>query len=171
MGFIIRRTLPEDAYECTACRIASWRAAYRGIIPDEYLDSLSIEERAEKLKEYLNNEPKDHEGHCVIYENEIIGILSIGKCRDEDKPDAGEIEAIYFLEKFWGKGCGIELIDFAIDRLKSMGYTEIIIWVLEENNRARKFYEKRGFAFDGTKKEIIIGKPLIEIRYVLNPAV
>ena len=59
------------------------------------------------------------------------------------------------------------MMDYAIDKLKCMEYNEIILWVLEENDRARRFYEKCNFVFDGTKREIEIGKVLIKIRYVL----
>ena len=60
------------------------------------------------------------------------------------------------------------MMNYAVDMLKSKGYSEIILWTLEENNRAKRFYEKYGFIFDGSKKEIKIGKSLIEIRYVLK---
>jgi len=163
----IRIAKPDDAYENAVCHVSSWRSAYKGIIPDEYLNNLSIEERAEKFKRYLK-ESKEYEWYSAFYENRITGILSIGKSRDEDKPNAGEIIGFYFIEELWGKGCGKKMMDFATSRLNNIGYNKIILWVLEENHRARRFYEKCGFLFDGTKKEITIGKPLIEIRYELN---
>ena len=164
MEIIFRSMLPEDAYEFSACNISSWRSAYKGIVPDEVLDNLSLEARAEKNKQYLN-EKKENPYYCAVYDKKIIGNLVINKSRDEDKPNTGEIIAFYLIEEFWGKGYGRKMMDYAIETLKNMGYNEIILWVLEENHRARKFYEKCGFVFDGTKKEIIIGKPLIEIRY------
>lgn len=167
MKFLIREAVIKDAYENALCHTMSWRSAYKGIVPDEYLNNISVEERAEKFRYYIN-ESKEYERYCAVYENKIIGILCIGKSRDEDKPDTGEIVAIYLIEEFWGKGYGRQMMNYATDKLKQMGYNEIILWVLEENSRARRFYEKCGFIFDGTKKEITIGKPLIEIRYTLN---
>ena len=167
MKLIIRNILPEEIYEYSSCNISSWRSGYKGIIPDDFLDNLSVEEKAEKTRKYMN-ESEGNPYYCAVYDNKIIGNLVIIKSRDEDKTNTGEIVAFYLLEEFWGKGYGREMMDFAIEKLTNAGYDEIILWVLEENKRARRFYEKCGFVFDGTKKEIIIGKPLIEVRYTLK---
>jgi len=58
------------------------------------------------------------------------------------------------------------MMEFSFSELRLMGHDEALLWVLEENSRARLFYEKCGFTFDGAKKEIIIDKPHIEMRYV-----
>ena len=166
MEIIIRKAIIEDAYERAVCHVSSWRSAYKGIVPDEVLDNLSVEELSEKFKSRLEN--KDILFYFAIYDSKIIGHFNFCKSRDEDKPNAGEIWGFYLTEKFWGKGCGRQMMDYTIDVLKNMGYNEVILWVLEENNRARRFYEKCGYVFDGTKKEIIIGKTLIEIRYTLK---
>lgn len=163
MNITIRLAKPEDAYERAACHVSSWRSAYKNIVPDEVLDNLSIGERAERFNQYLEN--KDNFFYCTIYDGKIIGNFNFCKSRDEDKPNAGEIVGFYLIEEFWGKGVGKKMMNYSIDTLKNMGYNEVILWVLEENGRARRFYEKCGFVFDGTKKEITIGKPLIEIRY------
>jgi len=165
MKITIRKALPEDAFEYAACHIASWRSAYAGIVPDEHLNSLSAVDRAERLKKNMR-EVKDYAYYCAICEKEIIGILIIGKSSDEEKPAAGEIGAIYLVEAFLGKGVGKKMMDYALNALKRDGYEDVILWVLEENKRARQFYEKCGFVFDGAKKTIEIGTPLIEIRYV-----
>jgi Acetyltransferases, including N-acetylases of ribosomal proteins len=165
MKITIRRALPEDAFEYAACHIASWRSAYNGIVPDEFLDSLSANDRAERMKKNMS-ERKAYAYYCAICEKEIVGVLIIGKSSDESKAGAGEISAIYLVQAFWGKGFGKEMMDYALDTLKRDGYDEAILWVLEENKRARRFYEKCGFAFDGAKKAIEIGKVLTEMRYV-----
>ena len=167
MNITVRLAKPDDAYERAVCHVSSWRSAYKGIVPDEVLDNLSVEEQAEKFKKNIETF-KEISFYSAIYENKIIGHFVSSKSRDEDKPNAGEIIGFYMIEEFWGKGYGREMMDFAINELKSAGYNEIILWTLEDNGRARRFYEKCGFIFDGTKKEIIIGKPLIEIRYSLN---
>lgn len=164
MNIIIRLATPDDAYEHAACHVSSWRSAYKNIVPDEVLDNLSVEGHAEKFRKNII-EFKNTLYYCAFYDNRIIGHFCMGKSRDEDKPNAGEIYGFYSIEEFWGRGIGKEMMNNAIETLKNMGYNEIILWVLEGNGRARRFYEKRGFVFDGTRKEIIIGKPLIEIRY------
>lgn len=60
------------------------------------------------------------------------------------------------------------MLDFAVNELKSMGHKEIFLWVLEENNKARRCYEKHGFRFDGTKREVTYCKLLVQLRYVLD---
>ncbi|MCL2287209.1 MAG: GNAT family N-acetyltransferase [Firmicutes bacterium] len=169
MSFQIRKALLEDAHELAACHISAWQAAYKGIVPDEHLRNMAtnLTKRAELFKERI------HEKNCYYflptYDGKIIGMLVLWNSRDEDKPGTGEIGGFYLLEDFWGKGYGRKMMDFAQKQLNDMGCTEIFLWVLEENTRARQFYEKCGFTVDGAQKEIIIGgKALSEIRMVFT---
>ena len=166
MELIIRKALLEDAHERAVCHVSSWRSAYKVIVPDNVLDNLSADEIADKFKKEI--ELKECSYYCAEYGGRIIGHFNIRNSLEGDKPNAGEVHGIYLIEEFWGRGYGREMMNCAIDSLKQIGYNEIILWVLEENARARRFYEKCGFIFDGTKKEEIISKPLIEIRYVLK---
>ena len=164
MGINICKALPKDAYEYAACHIACWRSAYKGIMSDEYLDTMSVEKMVERNRESLS-EPGEFVFYYVEHNGRMIGRLIFGKSRDDDKPDAGEIAAMYLIDAFWNRGYGRKMMDFSITELQRMGYHEVVLWVLEDNNRARQFYEKCGFAFDGTKKEIDVDKPLVEMRY------
>ena len=166
-GVEIRKATLNDAYEYAACKLSSWQAAYKNIIPDDYLNSLSINEEIEKFTLGYTTY-HDYSYYCAFYKNSLIGIFVIGKSRDEDKPTCGEICAIYLLPKFWNRGYGKTMMNYAINVLKTQGYNEIILWVLDENSRAKYFYENCSFTFDGTQKEIHIGKPLLENRYVLK---
>ncbi len=171
MVFKIREVSPSDAYDVATVHVLSWQAAYKDIIPDEYLSGLDIEKRsvhfAKDFEKY-----KDITYYFVAeLDGKIIGNLAVSKCRDDDKPDAGEIIGIYLLSSYWGMGYGKQMMDFGINKLCELGYSEFCLWVLEENIRTRKFYKKYGFVFDGTKKAINIGKPLNEIRYVLHTTV
>ena len=170
MKIEICRALPADAYEYALCHIACWQSAYKGIIPDDYLENMSneIETRAEGAAKALE-EMTDSSFFYAALEDRMIGRLIFGKSRDEDMPDAGEIQAIYLLEKYWGKGFGAQMMNYAIDTLRDAGHREIILWVLDENKRARRFYEKFNFVFDGTTTEIEVGRPLLELRYVQKP--
>lgn len=162
MGIIIRKALPEDAYDYTVCAISSRQSAYKGIVPDEYLDNMLVEkeQQVEKIRKNLTD--PDIESYCVIYESKMIGFLAIYKRH-------AEIGAIYLIKDFWGKGYGKEMLDFATNELKSEGHKKIFLWVFEENNRARRFYEKHGFSFDGTKRENDkYGKMLVQLKYTLE---
>ena len=168
MRIKLRRVRIKDARDFTACHISCWQAAYRGIIPDSYLDNMNTEldARTERCVQSLSN-PGTNEFFYVGHKGQMIGRLIICKSRDADMPHAGEIGAFYLVRAFWGKGYGKAMMGFALKRLKRKGHRDVLLWVLEENARARRFYEKCGFVFDGTKKEIEVGKPLIEVRYVL----
>ena len=171
MGIIIRKVLSEEAYDYALNHIACWQDAYKGIIPDDYLENMpaQLEKRVEWNRQTLND-PGDCEYLCATYDDKMIGRLVYSKCRDEDKAETntGEIHAIYLQASYWNKGYGKQMMDFAINGLRNAEYQEAIVWVLDDNNRARLFYEKYGFVLDGTSKEIEIGKTLTEVRYVLN---
>lgn len=166
MSFIIRQTSISEAYDVAKVHVLSWQSAYKGIILDDYLNNMSVETRAEKFKN--NYDTVKDDSFVAVEDEKIIGVLAVHKCFDADVVDCGEVEAIYLLPEFWGSGYGKQLMDFAINALKERGYNDIYLWVLEENIRARRFYEKYGFVADGTSKEINIGKLLAEMRYLLR---
>ena len=99
----------------------------------------------------------------------IIGTGSFCRSRFPQYPDAGEVISIYFLPDFTGKGYGRKLLQAMLDELTKQGFTEAFLWVLEENERARRFYEQVGFSVTGDCLEDNIGgKDLREIRYVIR---
>ncbi len=142
----------------------SFRKAYQGIIPDDFLDNFTIEKRQRYYQKALSEGVE--KTALMSVDHKAIGILTVGKCRDDDKDDSyEEIWGIYLLQDYWGKGHGKMLINWGIDRLEEWGYFKATLWVLKENTNARRFYEHLGFEFDGTEKLIKIGKELIEARY------
>jgi RimJ/RimL family protein N-acetyltransferase len=142
----------------------SWKATYKGIVPDEVLSSITSEKRQRYFEKALT---EGWEEDAIIFkDNKAVGLICIGKCRDMDKEDyCGEIWGIYLLPEYWNKGIGYELINWGLDELKKRNYKKVTLWVLEENLNARRFYEKIGFQHDGAAKEITIGKALKEYRY------
>jgi len=83
----------------------------------------------------------------------VCGFCHTGPARDEDTTDdTGEIYAVYVTEQVVGRGAGGALIRRALQELASLGYREVILWVLRENRRARSVYEHTGFALDGAEK-------------------
>jgi len=169
MDITIRKALPEDAYDYTALHMCCWRDAYTGIIPGAFLDgrAAELEQRAEQCRLSLEA-PGDCGFYCAVYNGGMIGRLIFAKSQDGDKPDAGDIVALYLRKEYWGKGFGRRMMDFAVSELKRIEFQEAIIWVLDENSRARRFYERYGFTLDGARKDIQLGKPLTCVRYALN---
>lgn len=146
---------------------SSWKEAYKGIVPDEILNQITPEKREKYFKKALT---EGWERDAIIYkESTAAGLISIGRCRDEDRnEDYGEIWGVYLKPEYWNQGIGYELMSWGIDELKKEGYSKVSLWVLEENHAARRFYEKYGFLHDGTEKEITIGKVLKELRYEMQ---
>lgn len=162
--FRIRYANIKDARTLGEIHSKSWKVAYKGIVPDEILKNITVEKRQAYFEKALT---ENWEEDAIIFkDNDAVGLICIGKCRDADKTDTcGEIWGIYLLPEYWNMGIGSELINWGINELKKRNYSKVILWVLEENTNARKFYEKVGFKHDGTVKEITIGKKLVEYRY------
>ena len=161
----IRYADSNDAKILGEIHSASWREAYKGIIPDEILNSFTPERRESYFQRALS---EGWEEDAIIFNgNQALGLICIGKSRDPDlTADYGEIWGIYLLPEYWNQGIGSTLIDWGIDELKKRGYSRVSLWVLEENMHACSFYERKGFRHDGAKKDIRIGAELTEVRYI-----
>lgn len=138
----------------------SWKYAYRGIIPQRYLDGIPAGRWAERLDE------PGRSTLVMLRGGVMIGTCSYGSARLTEFAGFGEIVSIYLLPEYMGKGYGGPLLRAAVERLGQAGFDDIYLWVLEENWRARRFYEKAGFALTAHFLEVSIGgKPLREIQY------
>ena len=138
----------------------SWQEAYAGLVDRNYLDKLTLEKCTEMAFRWPDN-------LLVAKENDtVVGFVGYGACREDALPETGEVFAIYVLKEYYGKKVGHALMRAALEKLSE--YRRIAVWVLEGNHRAVKFYEKFGFRFDGTKKQIKLGTENTEIRMVLT---
>lgn len=162
----IRRATIDDVAQLAAVHVQSWQAAYRGLLPDEFLANLSVERRMTQWQARLSDSAND----TPVYEVDglVVGFVSYGRCRDEDLGDnVGEIYAIYLLPHSWGQGIGAALMQEGLARLQEKGYRSVSLWVLAGNDRAIRFYEQFGFKPDGTTKvESRSDVVLHELRYV-----
>ena len=155
--------LEDDLYELSGIYEKSWKFAYKGILTQDYLDSIPDGRWAESVS-------RKGMYNLVATENgQIIGTCGFCRSRWEKYSHYGEIVSIYFLPEYTGKGFGKYLLDRAITELKKMGFRYVLLYVLEENFRARKFYENYGFVFSGEyMKDVIGGKEVKEIMYVYH---
>lgn len=156
--------MKEDAKSLANIIVESWRAAYRNIIPeDEIVKFLDKERRQQQFERFIDD------GEIVligIYDGLPCGLVFGNKDNDEQLEECGSIYSIYLLEEYWGKGLATKLMDSVIDILKHEGCKQVSLWVFEENIRARRFYEKCEFEFDGAKKHSRFSNKPIELRYV-----
>lgn len=149
----VRNANTDDCAAIAEVHVRAWQAAYRGHMPDEFLDRLDVGERAEMWRK-LSAKP----GRVLLVLDDLDGSLS-GFCdlipsRDADaKSTTAEISAIYVSPDKWGRGVGQELLSAAVARAREDGFSELTLWVLDANLRARAFYEKFGFVLDGGTNE------------------
>ncbi|WP_249301507.1 GNAT family N-acetyltransferase [Feifania hominis] len=140
--------------------VKSWRHAYRGIVPQPYLDALEPDRWAASL------DAPPRRSLVMLDGGRIVGTASFGPARLDGMAGFGELISIYLLPAYAGRGFGAQLLRRALDGLRELGFREVYLWVLEENRRARRFYEAHGFAPSGcTLEDCIGGKPLREVQY------
>ncbi len=162
---MIRSATEEDALVLGKVHTDAWRAAYRGLVPESYLQGLDCERRAARFRESLAAKTADV--HLLECEREVLGFCTLSACRDDDidSKQTGEICAIYLAPEHWRKGMGTLLCRYAEKTLRERGYAEVVLWVFEANEQARRFYEAMGFRTDGAAKTLNPGAPLEAIRY------
>lgn len=158
----------EDAALLGRIHAQAWQDAYKGIIPDAYLAGFTPEKRAAFFARILP--VTANENYLLYLRDEPIGMLCVGPVYEQEPETegCGEVQAIFLLKPAWGQGIGLAAMDFAIARLHTLGYQDIVLTVLSDNRRARRFYERYGFVPDGEKEPIVLGIPLPELRYRLR---
>jgi ribosomal protein S18 acetylase RimI-like enzyme len=146
---VIRPAEPADARAIAEVHVDSWRWAYAGVLPQELLDALSVDARARLWTRAI---PDPAVSVVVAAEvDRIVGFASTGATRDVDAPGGtGELFAIYLDAGVAGTGVGAALLQRAERDLRDAGYERATLWVLASNDRARRFYERHGWAWDGT---------------------
>lgn len=146
----IRPATREDARPIAEVHVASWRRAYRGLLPDDYLEKLSVDERESQRLAWFAD-PSPGSGVLVAEDRgRVVGFASFGPSRDDDAPaGTGEVPAIYVDPAEVGRGIGRELLAEAEAALRAAGFGRATLWVLEANAPARRFYDKAGWTWDG----------------------
>ena len=161
----VRAADVSDADAIGRVQVETWRAAYTGLMPDEAIAAFDVEARQRMWREGLSR-PRRPGSATFVAEagGEVVGFASVGAARGED--GVGELYAIYVDSGHWGSGAGRALLVRAESSLKESGFEEAILWVLEGNDRAERFYRAAGWDADGGRKlDDFAGPPVPEIRY------
>ncbi len=161
----LRKASPDDALAIATVHVDSWRSAYRGIVPDDRLGRLDYVRGAGRFRDAIVT--CSEEIYITVETDAVTGFLVFGPCRDSDidPGSTGEIWGMYISPLHWRKGIGRSMCREAEGTLRSRGYSRVILWVLEDNQRARRFYEAMGFTADGARKVLNIGARLNAVRY------
>lgn len=163
----IRDATRDDAGAIARVHVASWRAAYDGLMPASVLAGLDEGVRADRWRSLLESRPR-YAVLVVEADGCVVGFLSLGPVREESLPDPrlGEVTALYLDPEHCGRGLGRALIAAGRARLAMLGFGEAVLWVLETNGRARDFYAADGWRPDGaTKMEQLHSAIVHEVRY------
>ena len=148
-SYSVRPAAPRDAKAIAEIHVATWQAAYQGVIPDDFLKAMTVEKRLAYWREAI--EFSDPQILVAVDAEKVVGFVGFDRSRDAGtKSTVGEIWALYISPEHWRQGAGLALWDGARDGLKDEGCTQVTLWVLVANERALQFYEQAA----GFKREM-----------------
>ena len=165
---MIRWASAADAEGMARVHVASWEGTYRGLMPDEVIDRLTVDMRTTGWSQRLSDPAPDTAAFVAEHAGELVGLSFVGPTRDDDldADRVGEVFAIYVSPDHWGHGHGQGLIVRSLDWLRGAGFSAAMLWVLDTNEIGRGFYERGGWRLDeASKLDESFGAPLREIRY------
>jgi len=167
MDFSIRELTAADAAEIARVHVRSWQQGYEGLMDQAHLDQLDVGERTEMWTKLLGL-PNQGARLVVESDGETVGFL-VGARTSPGTEGAAEVFSIYLDPSVWRAGIGSALLDRGVELLRTPGPVPVILWVVDGNERACRFYERRGFRFDGGRKDEPVGDQLVpHIRYRLD---
>lgn len=172
MEYTIRSAELRDADDLGRIHVRAWRAAYGGgLMPDDYLDGLSISDRATMWRTALHNEPLPRGTRLVaeISDGSAAGFALVGPAGGDQTADEGELYAINVDPEHWGLGAGRQLLAAAVEALRTADFQTAVLWVHPGNARARRFYEQQGWASDDVQRDQeVLGVTVPEVRYSIR---
>lgn len=156
---MVRLATVEDAEALADVHVTSWQKAYAGIFPDDYLSNLDRRVRAQWWQRFIGNGARVHVA-------ESDGVVGFCHADDSDDEGWGEIYSIYVHPDNWGDGYGRELLVAGESTLIGKGHNRALLWVLQRNERGRRFYERQSWAVGKPiRVEEIGGTQVTEVRY------
>jgi GNAT superfamily N-acetyltransferase len=139
----------DDASGIATVHVASWRAAYAGLLPAPVLEGLSVAQRRRHWDRVLDLSSPDR---VVVAEcaGEVVGFAHVGPAHDADAgPSTGQLRTLYLDPGWWGTGVGRGVHDEGLVRLAGLGHDRAVLWMLSTNARAACFYRRQGWVRDG----------------------
>lgn len=162
----IREAVPGDAAGIARVHVESWRTTYRGVVPQAFLDGLSVEHRTRWWDGMFARADRRR---CVFVaeddDGQVIGFAFAGPESRGDRVYTGEVYAIYLLARHQRRGIGRRLMGAAVERLAALDMQSMLLWVLAENHPSRRFYEAIGGQELRTEPIEIGGAELEEAAY------
>ncbi len=163
----VREATELDVRSIARVHVDTWRTTYKGIVSDKFLNDLSYNKREEMWNKFIHDSAKN-KNYIFVAEDVKDGIIGFATCgieRESDNRSVGELYAIYILKSYQNKGIGKLLFNTVKEKLEELKFSSILIWVLESNNQACRFYEEMGGKKLKEQDIIIGGDTLREIAY------
>ncbi|MFF5988253.1 GNAT family N-acetyltransferase [Prauserella flavalba] len=151
----LRDAARADAHAIATVLVRSWRAAYRGLLPDDALASLSVPDRERFWADVLTTRPPHTRAVVATLADVVVGFAATGPPlvpADRADPTLGDLYALYLDPGVWRRGIGTLLHTAALDGLRSRGFTHAGLWVLDTNERALCFYHHHGWTDTGRSR-------------------
>jgi ribosomal protein S18 acetylase RimI-like enzyme len=162
---LIRSAEMDDVPAIAAVHVDTWRTTYRGLIPQHYLDNLTVQNRSIGWVRLLEwGESKLITLVSEVHDGRVVGFVSGGPLRGRDRRFQSEISLLYVQPAFQRAGHGRRLFLAASNRLACAGYKGLMVWVLAENP-SRRFYEALGGEVVAETTRMFAGVPLREVAY------
>ena len=169
MNLKIKPMKIEDARSVAEIHTKAWQFAYKGIVPQVFLDKLDVNQREKNWKQGFIEDPSLIRLVAKDENNSILGFVCGLECRGNNSQIDSELWAIYVSPEKTKCGIGNLLFKSFTQELKKRGFSKMNVWVLKDNKMARNFYEKMGGIQSEHTKEIDIGgKKLLELSYEYN---
>ncbi|MFD9033442.1 GNAT family N-acetyltransferase [Streptomyces sp. NPDC059567] len=164
----VREMDAADIEAVSTIRVRGWQAAYAGVVPQTYLDAMTVEGDARQRRQWFSQPGRESRDLVALGDRGPVGWICFGPCRSEapDLGRVGEVYALYVSPDLIGQGIGRILLDEAHAQMKGQGFEASALWVLRDNQRARRFYERAGYQADGAAQDDVYdGITLTELRY------
>lgn len=156
-----------DVDAVSAVRVRGWQSAYAGIVPQGYLDAMTVEGDARRRRAWFADPlRKSTELVALDADGALVGWISSGPYRGSAEARTGEVYALYVRPDRIGRGVGRALLGVVHARMAAQRFEALALWVLDDNRQARGFYERAGYRPDGATQEDDYGDvALTELRY------
>ena len=158
----IRRARLEDATAIAGVHVRTWQSAYEHVFGAERLGGIDTAGREGTARRFATD--AGYDAFVAADDGRIIGFVACGSAEEEAEPRR-ELFAIYVLPEAWGSTAASGLMHAALDAMRGRGAAEAILWVLDDNPRARRFYEREGWHVDGSAESEYLGLTVPLVRY------
>ena len=163
--FAIREAQTHDAEGIARAHTESWQTSYRGILPDTVLDRIDVGQRVETRKKILRDRSVFQLVAYDLTHGDIVGFCDAGASR-RHSTFAGEVYAIYLMHHAKRHGLGQDMWQRAQGWFRANEMSSMIVWVLDNNHHARRFYEAMGGRPASRLSTRVGGFPVVELSYV-----